>query len=223
MIKALIFDFDGLILDTEIPAYQAWYEIYQSYQQDLPAEKWSLCIGGTLEHFDVYAYLYELLGYEIPREELTARYYQRSHELLASQQPLPGIEACLRTAQEHGLKIGLASNSSYKWVGGHLERLGLKEYFDCIRTGDTVTHAKPHPELYQAALSCLDIQPDEAIALEDSPHGVRAAQNAGIFCVAIPNPLTSLLSLDHADLRITSLEATPLDQLIAEFEARTRV
>ena len=220
MIQALIFDFDGLILDTEISAYQSWKEVYQEYSCELPLEKWILCIGGTLEHFDVYAYLEDLLGYEIPRAELNAKYRKYNLERLESQLALPGVEACMRDAQRLGLKIGLASNSPYSWVGGHLKRLGLASYFDCIKTGDDVTHSKPHPELYLAALDCLGVEPEQAIALEDSPHGVHAAQRAGIFCVAIPNQLTYHLPLDHADFRITSLEATPLEHLIIEFQAR---
>jgi HAD superfamily hydrolase (TIGR01509 family) len=219
MIQALIFDFDGLILDTEISAYQSWQEIYQEYSCELPLEKWVLCIGGTLEHFDVYAYLADLLGHEVSRDDLTAKYRKHHLDALESQLALPGVEACMRDAKQLGLKIGLASNSPYSWVSGHLNRLGLISYFDCIKTGDDVTHAKPHPELYLAALDCLGVQPEQALALEDSPHGVRAAQRAGIFCIAIPNQLTYHLPLDHADFRITSLEATPLTHLIAEFEA----
>jgi HAD superfamily hydrolase (TIGR01509 family) len=219
MVQALIFDFDGLILDTEISAYQSWKEVYQDYACELPLEKWVLCIGGTFEQFDVYAYLEEQLGHGIVRNEVTAKYRKRLLEMLESQTPLPGVEACMRDAKQLGLKIGLASNSPLSWVGGHLKRLGLATYFDCMKTGDDVTHSKPHPELYEAALACLGVQPEHALALEDSPHGVRAAQSAGIFCVAIPNPLTSRLPLDHADLRITSLDATPLQHLIVEFEA----
>ena len=107
-------------------------------------------------------------------------------------------------------------------MDGHLARLGLLGYFDCIRCADDVKHTKPDPELYQAVLDAFGLQGSQAIALEDSPNGVTAAQRAGIFCVAVPNPVTSQLSLEHADLRLTSLEEISLEQLLAKVRKRVR-
>src|SRR6202035_584891 len=97
-------------------------------------------------------------------------------------------------------KIAVASSSPRSWVVQHLMRLGLLDKFDAMKFGDEVVHRKPDPELYLAALDLLGARPEQAIALEDSPNGVRAAQNAGIYCVAIPNPITAQLPLGHADL-----------------------
>jgi beta-phosphoglucomutase-like phosphatase (HAD superfamily) len=113
-----------------------------------------------------------------------------------------------------GLYLGLASSSSCKWVIDHLTRLGLVDYFDCICASDDVVHTKPDPELYLSVLRGLGVSAKEAIALEDSPIGIRAAKQAGLFCVAVPNPLTSQLALTQADLQLGSLAEMPLQQLL---------
>jgi HAD superfamily hydrolase (TIGR01509 family) len=218
MIKALVFDFDGLILDTELSALQSWQEVYQSYKCELPLEKWALCIGSGFEAFDPYIYLEALLGRAVLREEIASQILKRSVEMIETQVALPGIEDAIKAAKRLGLKIAVASSSPRSWVVGHLMRLGLHEKFDAMKFGDEVVQKKPHPEIYLAALELLGVGADEAIALEDSPNGVRAAQRAGIFCVAIPNLVTGQLPLDHADLRLKSLADLPLEQLIALVE-----
>lgn len=220
MIKALVFDFDGLILDTELSALQSWQEIYQRYKRDLPLEKWALCIGSGVEAFDPHTYLESLLGRTIPRDEIAPLRLQLHLEMIATQDALPGIEDYIRAAKRLGLKIAVASSSPRSWVVGHLTRLGLHAEFDVMKFGDEVSHRKPHPEIYLAALELLGVSAEQAIALEDSPNGVLAAQRAGIFCVAIPNPVTGQLSLDHANLRLKSLADLPLEQLIALVENR---
>ncbi len=216
--EALIFDFDGLILDTEVSELQAWREIYAEYNANLPLEQWALCVGSGADSFDVFAYLEAQIGHAVAREEIVDRRRRRRMELLAAEVLLPGIEEYLHTAKRLALKIGLASSSSHAWVHGHLSRLGIKAYFDYIKCGDEVTHKKPDPELYLSVLAGLGARAEHTIALEDSPNGVLAAQRAGIFCVAIPNPVTSQLALDHADLRLNSLALMPLEDLIAKVE-----
>jgi HAD superfamily hydrolase (TIGR01509 family) len=220
MIQALIFDFDGLILDTEISAFQSWQEIYQEYRCELPLEKWVACVGGGVELFDPCDYLETLLNRPIARETLLHRRRLRHHEMIRSLNALPGVEEYILTARQLKLKLAVASSSSREWVEGHLGRLDLLKYFDCLCCGDEVTHKKPHPELYLTALAALGMQASEAFALEDSPNGVWAAQRAGLFCVAVPNMITRELPLAHADLHLTSLTAMPLIDVIAEIEHR---
>lgn len=223
MIKALIFDFDGLIIDTECSVFQAWQEIYEEHQAYLPLEKWIVCIGGAAELFDVYGYLEEQLGHPVPREELTARMRKRHLELVAELQILPGVVEYLDEAKKQGLRIGMASSSTRAWVTGHLTRLGLLEYFDYIRCGDEVRYKKPDPELYLAVLAGLGVMNGEAIVFEDSANGVLAANRAGIFSVAIPNVITGQFSLDHASMQLPSMAHLPLSALIAEVEKRQNI
>jgi HAD superfamily hydrolase (TIGR01509 family) len=222
MIQALIFDFDGLILDTEMSALQSWAEIYKEYNCEIPMAKWMSIIGGTAGLFDPLDYLEQQIGRPVEREALLTRRRLRHEATTSALSALPGVEDYLSDARRLGLKIGLASSSSRRWVQGHLTRLGLMKYFDCLRCADDVAHKKPDPELYLAALQGLGVEAGQAVALEDSPNGVTAAQRAGIFCVAIPNALTGQLPLDHADLHLTSLAEMPLERLLARVEQRRR-
>ena len=119
---------------------------------------------------------------------------------MLTQPILPGVEDYLQTAKELNLKLGIASSSDRKWVEGNLSRLELLDYFDIVHTSDDVEFTKPDPTLYRLALHSLELNPGDAIVLEDSPNGVSASKAAGIFTVAVPNPLTARLNLDHADL-----------------------
>jgi len=213
MIRAIVFDFDGLILDTELPEFQSWQTIYQAHGYTLPLAVWATCIG-TTEAFDPYAYLEEQLGRAVDREAVQLRQRQQCDALIAAQAVLPGVHDYIADARRLDLQLGVASSSSRAWVHGHLTRLELHQHFVCIACRDDVPRTKPDPALYQAALAALGVRPEEAIALEDSPNGILAAKRAGLFCVAVPNVLTRQLPLDHADLQIPSLAALPLSELL---------
>ncbi len=213
MIRAIVFDFDGLILDTELPEFQSWQTIYQAHECTLPLAVWATCIG-TTEAFDPYAYLEEQLGRAVDREAVQLRQRQQCDALIAAQAVLPGVHDYIADARRLDLQLGVASSSSRAWVHGHLTRLELHQHFVCIACRDDGPRTKPDPALYQAALAALGVRPEEAIALEDSPNGILAAKRAGLFCVAVPNVLTRQLPLDHADLQIPSLAALPLSELL---------
>jgi HAD superfamily hydrolase (TIGR01509 family) len=216
MIKALIFDFDGLILETELPEFQALQEIYQLYGQTLPLEAWLpyIGIGPTSNPFDPLAELEKQLGQPLDRQHLEELLQRRYRELAEAQPIAAGVEEYIQEARQLGLKLGVASSSPRRWVVGHLERLGLRQHFACICCGDEVRVTKPDPEVYQRVLECLEVAPEEAIALEDSPNGVRAARGAGIFCVAVPSALTRQASFAEASLCLHSLAEMPLSELI---------
>ena len=216
MIKALVFDFDGLIVDTEMSSYQTWQEIYAEHDCQLPFSTWAICIGGSPQLFDPCEYLEQQIGRPVLREEIRLRRRQRHIRMVEAQPVLPGVEDYIHSAKRLGLKIGVASSSRHEWVDTHLTRLGLIDYFDSVKCFDDVKRTKPDPELYLAVLDALGVHGQQAIALEDSPNGVIAAQQAGIFCVAVPNPVTSQLSLLHADLCLSSLTEVSLEQLLAK-------
>ncbi len=216
--QALIFDFDGTILDTETPEYQCWQEIYSGHGCELPISYWSGFIGKALSAASPFDYLEEQLGRPVERDSLKAHFRERIQEIIVTQAVLPGVLDYLETARRLGLRVGLASSSPSPYVLSHLERLGLRSYFECIRCADHVKNAKPDPELYQAVLAFFNLQPDQAVALEDSPNGVLAARRAGLFCVAVPNSITGQLSLDHASLRLSSLADLPLETLLTNLK-----
>ncbi|NJN81010.1 MAG: HAD family hydrolase [Caldilineaceae bacterium] len=215
MINALIFDFDGLILDTETPEFRAWQEVYHAYHVALPLETWATCIG-AFGGFDPYAYLEEQVGQPVDREAIRSTRRARFAELLANESVLPGVEQTIAEAKRRGLRLGVASSSDRAWVTGHLDRLGLAHHFTCVRTRDDVQQAKPDPALYLDAASGLGVSPAQAVALEDSPNGILAAKRAGLYCVVVPNPMTHTLSLELADLRLASLSELSLDHLLEQ-------
>jgi HAD superfamily hydrolase (TIGR01509 family) len=138
--------------------------------------------------------------------------------MIETQPVLPGVSEYIQRAGQLGLKLGVASSSTCKWVTGHLEQRGLRESFQCVLGSDDVQSTKPDPDLYLSVVECLQVSADKTIAFEDSPHGVTAAKRAGLYCVAVPNPLTRQLRLDHADLLLESLDDLSLDELILKVE-----
>lgn len=216
MIRALVFDFDGLIVETETPILRTWQEIYASHGQELPVERWRLTIGSDDSAFDALAELSRLVdGLDI--EATQARRKARELELAEAQPIMPGVLAYLQMARELGLKLAVASSSSYRWVGGQMQPRGLLTLFDCIITRDLVARAKPAPDLYQMACETLRVKGNEAIALEDAPNGIRAAKAAGMFGVAVPHEHTRQMDFSMADLCLNSLAEMQLADLIKKF------
>lgn len=205
MIKAVIFDFDGLILETEGPCYQSWNEIYRLHGNELDLETYIGTIGSSADHFDPYEHLERTLGYPVDRHAVRIHRRKRHLELSEAEAMLPGVMETILDAKKLGLKIGLASSSSQEWVEGHLRRLDLLPYFDTVQTADNVDRTKPEPDLYLAAVKALEISPCEGLALEDSPNGVLAAKRAGLYCIAVPGPLTCHLDFGLADRKVEFL------------------
>lgn len=219
MFKAIVFDFDGLILDTEGPVYRSWVEVYEAHGEELPFERWVQIVGSTTLEFHPQRHLEERLGRPLPQEVLDQRVSRRT-EMVLAEKLLPGVVELVEEARSARLKLGVASSSTTDWVKGHLARLGILDRFDCIRCRDEVARAKPEPDLYLAVLDCLGVAAAEAFAIEDSPNGIAAAKSAGLRCVAIPNPITSGLDLSQADLVVPSLAGLSLAGLLEKLNAQ---
>jgi HAD superfamily hydrolase (TIGR01509 family) len=213
LIRAVVFDFDGLILDTEEPVYRSWLEVYEAHGEELPFERWVQIVGSSTIGFHPQHHLEERLGRPLPKEVLDRRAGRRT-ELVLAEKLLPGVVERMDEAKALGLKIGVASSSSTEWVRGHLARLGILERFDCVRCRDDVSNVKPEPDLYLAVLDCLGVAASEAVAIEDSPNGLAAARLAGMLCVAIPNSITARLDLSAADVILASLADITLPELL---------
>jgi HAD superfamily hydrolase (TIGR01509 family) len=215
-IRALVFDFDGLIVDTEVPIFRAWQRIYRERGQELPLERWLSIIGTASGPFDPVIDLGKKTDTKLDEQELKALeglYYQ---EATALQQLLPGVFDYLVDARKLGLKTAIASSSTRKWVMDHLNRFGIGGHFDAIICREDVKRTKPDPDLYLTALQRLGVTPAEAIAFEDSTNGILAAKAAGLFCVVVPNLMTADLDLSEADLRLLTLEAMSLADVLKE-------
>jgi len=214
-IQALVFDFDGLIMDTEGPQIEAWQEVYGHYNQVLPQEKWMLILGSDYTAFDPLLYLRDLVGGRIDLEAVRRWQDDRANEIIAGLGALPGVREYLDQAIELGLRLAVASSSDAAWVTGKLERLGLRHYFEFIVTKEYVERVKPDPALYEVAVQKLGVQPQDALALEDSPNGLRAAKLAGLRTLAVRSDLTRDLALEDADLIVDSLADLPLQEVLS--------
>lgn len=216
MIKALIFDFDGLMIETETCDYQAWLEIYHEYGLDYPIHEWQELIG-TYKNVPVPLDRLDRLKGPIDREAIDNRRRERSTDLSLQQDLLPGIMHYLEEAQRLGLKSAIASSSPRTWLDHFLEPRHLTRYVQVIVTGDTVSQVKPSPELFNSALQKLGVNPEEAVIFEDSFNGLKAAKAATIRCVIIPSNLTRGMDFKGADLLLESLDALPLSALLEHF------
>jgi HAD superfamily hydrolase (TIGR01509 family) len=214
-IRAFLFDFDGLILDTETASRAGWEWLYREHGHELPEEKWALVVG-TTGAWSPMDHLEELVGEPLEREALNERRYVHELSLIETEELRPGIADYLAAAERHGLKRAIVSSSSRRWIDMHLARLEREVGWDAILTADgDHSRAKPNPILYTEALELLGVHADEAVVFEDSPNGVRAGKAAGIFTVAIPNSVTRDYGLDEADLMVDSLADLPPDDLLA--------
>ena len=215
MIAALIFDFDGLLVDTETPAFESWQPIYAEYGHTLPLDLWKEALG-TSHGFDPLAHLATLAGKPIDRDELWARRVVSKEQLSALQPLLPGAQAILDQARAMALPCALASSSDRAWIDRWLSLHNIVSYFACIRTADDVVRTKPAPELFLSAAACLGVRPNACLVFEDSPNGILAARAAGMRCVAVPGAITRQLELPPADLVIVSLDALPLARILEQ-------
>ena len=210
MPKALIFDFDGLILDTEVPIYEAWRENFRAHGHELPIEIYSQCVGSNFGRFDPKQHLEFLVGDKIDWNALDDKREQDALNRTNQLAPFPGVIPLLKEANEADIPCIVASSSSRVWVEGHLNRLGLMHHFVGTRCFDDVEYAKPAPDLFLAAAQAVKTDPSDALVLEDSLNGLNASIAAGIPCIVVPNPITSHFEFEGAAKVISSLEGISL-------------
>jgi HAD superfamily hydrolase (TIGR01509 family) len=213
-IRALVFDFDGLILETEAPAYQSWAEIYREHGHELPRDRWLDYIGREAGWFDALAHLETLVGPQFDRDAVRNRREERKTQLMASLDVMAGIRDYVSEGRRLGLRLGIASSSPRDYVHAHLDRVGLGVGWDVIVCREDAPHAKPAPDLYLRAVELLGVAPKEALALEDSPNGIAAAKDAGLWVVAVPNELTAAGDLTRADCRVSTCAELSLTELV---------
>jgi HAD superfamily hydrolase (TIGR01509 family) len=215
MIRALVFDFDGLILDTETPLIDAYAEIHLRHGVAFDRVLFLRSVGQAEYAFDPWH------GFS-PHADRAALELERracKDELLLRQPVLPGVHMLLDAARATGRRVGLASNSPHEWVDPHLSRLGLFKHFEFIACREDAHSPKPEPDLYKLVLNRFGLRGHEAIAFEDSHTGSLAAKRANLWAVAVPNESTAHHDFSHVDLRVTSLADLTLDDLARRFGA----
>jgi HAD superfamily hydrolase (TIGR01509 family) len=213
MIRAIVLDFDGLIVDTETPIIEAYGDVHA--QHGLPFERGDFAAG--VGHYDFAFDPWRAFDPSFDRETLETLRRQHNRARTQRQPVLPGIAALLEAAGQMKLRIGLASNSPHEWVEPNLERLGLRSHFEFIACRGDVPAPKPEPDIYRHVLNHFGVRGHEAIAFEDSTAGSLAAKRAGLWVVTIPNPSTAHHDFAHSHLHLASMAEKSLANLIAHF------
>lgn len=213
--RALIFDFDGLIVDTESAIYEAWRDLYLAHGHDLPLPTYVQCVGSVFGHYDPMAALESLLGgpvdwdTHLPMKDAKIRSGQEGLDTM------PGIRPLLAEARAAGIPCVVASSSQRSHVEGWLLRTGIRDQFDFVRSRDDVERAKPFPDLFLSAAAGLELAPADCLVLEDSANGLRASLAAGVPCVIVPSPVTAGSDFTGAAAILKTLEGVGLETLNA--------
>jgi putative hydrolase of the HAD superfamily len=212
-IAALLFDFDGTIMDSETAVFDAYRRLYAEHGHELLLDEWAGGVG-TLGGFDPVADLEARLGREIDEAALAGRSWE---DIASAGEPglRPGVRTYVDEARARRISLGIVSSNDRAWVDRHVARLGVGEVWDVVVTADgDEARAKPSPDLYLDALTLLGVEAPDAVAVEDSPNGIAAAKAAGLFCVAAPNAVTAALDLSAANVVVPTLAELPFDRLL---------
>ena len=186
-IQAVIFDFDGTILDTETHEFRRWQALYRDHNRELPLQEWQRGIG-TWDAFDPWAGLPDHVQQN--RQAVYAQLLETIHADIQAADLRPGVRNVLNAIRPAGLRLALATSSDRAWVTRWLEQHDLLGHFETLATRDDVTRVKPDPELYTLAVHRLGLKPHQCLAVEDSLNGATAAAAAGLHVVVVPNDVT---------------------------------
>ncbi len=212
MIRAFLFDFDGVILDTENLSIQIYERMYRKYGLAFSPDKLLKFIG-TDGNFQPIKDI-EKVDPNVTPQELRAYYVSQSAEGVKKLKLMPGVQSLLDYARQNQIRVGIASSSPRKWLDEAAASKNILSQFDIIITADQVQHVKPDPEIFITAMNALKVKPEESIIFEDSQNGLKAAKTAGAFCVTIDGPYKEFFDYSASDLHLTSLAEISPDLLI---------
>ena len=204
---ALVFDFDGTILDTETPVFESWAATFRHFGvEPVTLETWLTTIGmAEGQGLDMRALLREKLDTDELPDSVEQVRRSVSEDMFLALPVRPGVQHWIDAAIERSIPLAVASSSPTSWVVPHLERLGLAKNFRVVSCADPGVPGKPDPTVYRSACQALEVEPSAALAIEDSTHGVSAAIAAGMRCIAAPGPITTTMDFSHATVRVDSL------------------
>lgn len=206
-LEAVVFDFDGLIMDSEWLIYEKAVNAFRVNGHELPLAAWSTIVGTNDKHDPTWwDRLCAAAGVRFERERYDEAYAAQDPSAHDELPAMDGVVALADALRDAGVPLGVASSSSLGWLERHLGRLGLAGHFDAVIGSDLVGGVgKPSPDVYLRACADLGADPRRSVALEDSAHGVTAAKAAGMTAVAVPSSVTQHNDFSHADLVVTSL------------------
>ncbi len=185
-LAAVVFDLDGLMVDSEPLAMWAWNQVLARYGQQMDAETFRALLG--LRVVDSARIVCERLKLPVSPEEALAERERVFLEAVPTRlRTRPGLYALVDELDHRGLALGLATSGHRRYVDLALRTIGLEDRFRAVATGDSVEHGKPAPDVFVLAAERLGVNPACCLALEDSVLGARSAQAAGMTCVVVPN------------------------------------
>ena len=211
-ISAVLFDFDGVLVDTELAIYQAWRRTFEAHGHDLPLAMYTRCIGSDFATWSPKTHLEELTGRGFDWHDLDARRQQEIRRDLTGEGPMPGAVALLGKLTAAGVPLAVVSSSSHHWVDGWLAKLGLARHFKEVVCRGDAPQIKPAPDLFLEAARRLAVAPAACLVIEDSRNGMAAAHAAGMPVWVVPNRVTAGLDFAVAERVFGSL-----DECAAEF------
>ena len=212
-LQAVVFDFDGVCIDTEYARFRSWQMIYEKYGFELPRDEWVKNIGTATWVSDPFVLLERLTGKKLNWEECDAFHRVKEKEIADTLPLQPGLIDRLQEAKALHIPCAIASSSSHRWVDGHLTRRGIMDLFaTTVCKEDTSVH-KPDPKPYLMVLERLGVPPANAVAFEDSPLGIASARTAGLYCIAVPCGLTAGMDLSAAQRIVASLEEVSFENM----------
>ena len=204
MIKAAIFDMDGVIIDSEPIQMLAINKVLAQWSIQLSDKDFIPMIGRRLS--DDYNYLKERFGIPVDFPEFWKMKNATYQNLIKeSIEEMPGLSRLITELKQAGIKRAVASGSIRADIDIVLNGLGLQSEFDVITAGNEVKHGKPHPEIYLLTSSRLEVNPEDCVALEDTYYGLCSAKSAGMKCIAVPHKYTAQQDFSRADLTTDSL------------------
>lgn len=203
--KAVLFDFDGVILDTEWPIYQTYVDLFTAEGQSLPISTYVQCIGSNFDTWSPETYLESLTGKTYDWPSINPMRQQKILAALEQPVALPGVNALFEELHRRSIPIAVVSSSSHSWVDGWLEKLNLANYCQTTVCRGDAPRIKPAPDLYLEAARQLDLAPQDCLVIEDSLNGIKSAHAAGCQTIAVPSRLTACLDFTLADRVIHSL------------------
>jgi HAD superfamily hydrolase (TIGR01509 family) len=205
MLKALVFDMDGVIIDSEPIHIDVVVQVLKD-------------VGARPRHHEIYDFIgvrnNEMWAALIKRHGLTEtveelmerqKIYKLERFFKGPLEAIDGIPELMARAKAKGLKVALATSSPKYFAEQVLTRIGVIDYFDALVTADDISNSKPHPEIYQKAAQALGLLPEECLAIEDAYLGIQAAKGAGMQCVAFKNPNSGQQDTSAADFVVSSI------------------
>jgi HAD superfamily hydrolase (TIGR01509 family) len=194
---AVLFDFDGVLVDTEWAIYQAWRRTFETHGHELPLEIYTRCIGSDFATWSPKQHLEELSGMDFDWHGLDAARQEVILAELDGSGPMPGAVALLRQLRVRNVRRAVVSSSSHHWVDGWLGKIELAGEFEQVVCRGDAPRIKPAPDLYLEAARRLDLAPADCLVIEDSMNGVLAAHAAGMTAWAVPNRVTGVLDFSN--------------------------